>query len=52
VLREHSFAAMAALWEAIYARIWYGDPVEPAELVGPDTPATTPATTETVAASV
>lgn len=52
VLREHSYAAMAALWEAIYARIWYGDPVEPAELVGPDTPATTPAKTETVAASV
>jgi glycosyltransferase involved in cell wall biosynthesis len=52
VLREHSYAAMAALWEAIYARIWYGDPVEPAELVGPDTRATSPATTEAVAASV
>jgi hypothetical protein len=35
MLREHSYAAMAALWEAIYARVWHGEPVEPADLVSP-----------------
>ncbi len=35
MLREHSYAAMAALWEAIYARIWHDQPVEPADLVSP-----------------
>jgi glycosyltransferase involved in cell wall biosynthesis len=36
VLREHSYAAMAALWGAIYGRVWHGDDVDPAELVRPD----------------
>jgi glycosyltransferase involved in cell wall biosynthesis len=35
MLREHSYAAMAALWEAIYARVWHDEPVEPAGLVSP-----------------
>lgn len=39
VLREHSYAAMVSLWEAIYARVWHGDPVEPADLIGPTTDA-------------
>lgn len=34
VLREHSYAAMVALWEAVYARVWHGEPVEPADLIG------------------
>ena len=34
-LREHSYAAMATLWEAIYARVWHGAPVEPADLISP-----------------
>ena len=33
VLREHSYPAMAQLWEAIYRRVWHGDPVDPAELL-------------------
>jgi len=35
MLREHSYAAMQALWEAIYARVWHGEHVEPADLVTP-----------------
>lgn len=33
VLREHSYPAMARLWEAIYRRVWHGDPVDPADLL-------------------
>ena len=34
-IREHSYAAMATLWEAIYARVWHGEPVDPADLISP-----------------
>lgn len=33
VAAEHSYAAMATLWSAVYARVWLGDDVEPADLV-------------------
>ncbi len=33
VLREHSYLAMARLWEAIYQRVWHGDSVDPADLL-------------------
>lgn len=33
VLREHSYTAMAALWAAIYARVWNGEELDPADLV-------------------
>lgn len=32
-LREHSYAAMTTLWEAIYARVWHEELVEPADLI-------------------
>ncbi|MEZ0239565.1 MAG: glycosyltransferase family 4 protein, partial [Chloroflexota bacterium] len=35
VAQEHSYAAMAALWEAIYRRVWWSEPVEPADLLAP-----------------
>lgn len=36
VLREHSYEAMAALWDAIYRRVWHGERVDPAALLRPD----------------
>jgi glycosyltransferase involved in cell wall biosynthesis len=33
VLREHSYSAMARLWEAIYRRVWWSEMVEPADLL-------------------
>lgn len=33
VLREHSYPAMAQLWDAIYRRVWGGEAVDPAELL-------------------
>ena len=33
VLREHSYPALARLWEAIYRRVWHGEEVDPAELL-------------------
>jgi glycosyltransferase involved in cell wall biosynthesis len=35
VLREHSYPAMARLWERIYQRVWHGDSVDPADLLRP-----------------
>jgi glycosyltransferase involved in cell wall biosynthesis len=29
VIREHSYAAMAHLWDAIYRRVWYGEDIDP-----------------------
>ncbi len=29
VLREHSYEAMASLWDAIYRRVWLGEDVDP-----------------------
>ncbi|MGH2358604.1 MAG: hypothetical protein ACRDGJ_11465 [Candidatus Limnocylindria bacterium] len=37
VMREHSYAAMARLWDAIYRRVWDGARVDPSELLRPDT---------------
>jgi glycosyltransferase involved in cell wall biosynthesis len=34
-VREHSYAAMATLWEAIYARVWHEETVDPADLITP-----------------
>jgi glycosyltransferase involved in cell wall biosynthesis len=31
VIREHSYAAMARLWDAIYRRVWNGEDVDPGE---------------------
>lgn len=33
VAAEHSYAAMAAVWNSVYARVWNGDDVDPADLV-------------------
>jgi glycosyltransferase involved in cell wall biosynthesis len=42
-LREHSYGAMATLWEAVYARVWHAEPVEPADLITPVSKPPTPA---------
>lgn len=51
VVREHSYAAMATLWEAIYARVWHGEPVEPADLISPAHEAREPAVEHAEAAT-
>jgi glycosyltransferase involved in cell wall biosynthesis len=33
--REHSYAAMGEMWSAVYARLWWGDDVDPQALVAP-----------------
>lgn len=35
VLREHSYPAMAHLWDGIYRRVWHGEDVDPSELLRP-----------------
>ena len=35
-LREHSYEAMARLWDAIYRRVWHGEHVDPARLLRPE----------------
>jgi glycosyltransferase involved in cell wall biosynthesis len=42
VAAEHSYAAMSALWSAVYARIWNGDDIDPADLVRHPTTAAAP----------
>jgi glycosyltransferase involved in cell wall biosynthesis len=51
VLREHSYAAMAELWSAIYRRVWFGEDVEPADLLTPEAPDVAPAPVPTGAAA-
>lgn len=50
-IREHSYAAMATLWEAIYARVWHEQPVDPADLISPATGRRPPAAEDAWAAT-
>jgi glycosyltransferase involved in cell wall biosynthesis len=40
--REHSYAAMGEMWSAVYARLWWGDDVDPQALLAPPRDAETP----------
>lgn len=35
VLREHSYAAMAQLWDGIYRLVWHGEDIDPSEILRP-----------------